>query len=179
MAQILQNSWWALALFGVFIGVFAGLFGLGGGAVLVPLMVLAFEFGQAKAQGTSLAMILSPSAAPAIYRYHASGNVDWWFVLKVTPFMLVGSYFGAMIANQLPQAMLRMLFSFVLIYIAGYMIFSMLGSAVQTVGYAFVPALVTVLLAWYTGAFAKAVTSQEASPDLTVVSEATTATNPD
>lgn len=157
MLQLLQNSWWALALFGVFVGIFAGLFGLGGGAVLVPLMVLAFSFGQAKAQGTSLAMILSPSAAPAIYRYHMSGNVDWWFVLKVAPFMLLGSYFGAMFANQLPQAVLRMLFAFVLIYIAGYMVFSKLDSMWQAVGYAFAPAAVTVLLAWQAGIFTKVV----------------------
>lgn len=157
MAQMIQNSWWALALFGVFVGIFAGLFGLGGGAVLVPLMVLAFSFGQAKAQGTSLAMILSPSAAPAIYRYHMSGNVDWWFVLNVAPFMLVGSYFGAMIANHLPQGVLRMLFAFVLIYVAGYMVFSSLASTWQTVGYAFAPAVVTVLLAWQVGIFTKAV----------------------
>ena len=164
MVQLLQNSWWALALFGVFIGIFAGLFGLGGGAVLVPLMVLAFSFTQAKAQGTSLAMILSPAAAPAIYRYHVAGNVDWWFVLKVAPFMLVGSYFGAMFANWLPQAVLRMLFAFVLIYVAGYMVFSKLDSTWQTIAYAFAPAVVTVALAWQAGVFSRIAAVPSAPP---------------
>ena len=104
MPQVILSNWWALALFGLFVGVFAGIFGLGGGAVIVPLLVLALQFNQKLAQGTSLAVILSPAAAPAIYKYHQEGYVDWWFVLKVAPFMLVGSYFGAAIATWLPQA---------------------------------------------------------------------------
>lgn len=162
MPQVITSSWWALGLFGLFVGVFAGLFGLGGGAVIVPLLVLALHFDQKLAQGTSLAVILSPAAAPAIFRYHQAGAVDWWFVLKVAPFMLVGSYFGAAIAIYLPQALLRMLFSFVLIYIAGYMVFSRFDSPVKTVVFAAVPAAVTVLLALLTGIFTQTVRPAEA-----------------
>jgi hypothetical protein len=149
----ITTNWWALSLFGLFLGVFAGLFGLGGGAVIVPILVLAFKFDQQAAQGTSLAVILSPSAAPAIWKYHQAGAIDWRFVLKVAPFMIVGSYFGAWIAVWLPQGLLRMLFAFVLIYVAGYLVFSRLNDPVRTVLFAAVPALVTVLLALFTGAF--------------------------
>jgi len=157
MPQVITSSWWALGLFGLFLGVFAGLFGLGGGAIIVPLLVLAFKFDQQAAQGTSLAVILSPAAAPGIWRYHQSGLIDWWFVLKVAPFMLVGSYFGAWIAVGLPQAFLRTLFSFVLIYIAGYMVFSRFDSPVKTVVFAAIPAAVTVILALLTGVFSQSV----------------------
>jgi hypothetical protein len=163
MPQVITSSWWALGLFGLFVGVFAGIFGLGGGAVIVPLLVLALQFNQKLAQGTSLAVILSPAAAPAIYKYHQEGFVDWWFVLKVAPFMLVGSYFGAAIATWLPQAVLRTVFSFVLIYIAGYMVFSRLDNPVKTVIFAAVPAAVTVVLALATGVFAGAVKPAAAS----------------
>ncbi len=166
MPQFIATNWWALSLFGLFIGVFAGLFGLGGGAVLVPVMVLAFDFTQRGAQGTSLAVILSPSAAPAIWRYHQAGNVDWWFVLKVMPFMLVGSYFGAWIANWLPQGLMRMLFAFVLIYVAGYMVFAGMGSPARSAAYAMLPAIVTVILAAALGVFSRAVEpAAQDSPD--------------
>jgi uncharacterized membrane protein YfcA len=172
MAQIITSSWWALGLFGLFVGVFAGLFGLGGGAVIVPLLVLAFHFDQKLAQGTSLAVILSPAAAPAIYRYHQAGAVDWWFVLKVAPFMLAGSYFGAAIATALPQAFLRTLFSFVLIYIAGYMVFSRLDSPARTVIFASIPAAVTVVLALLTGVFAQTARPEAGSAGTAVASAA-------
>ena len=148
-----MTNWWALGLFGLFLGAFAGLFGLGGGAIIVPVLVLAFKFDQQAAQGTSLAVILSPTAAPAIWKYHQAGAIDWWFVLKVAPFMIAGSYFGAWIAVWLSPAMLRMLFAFVLIYVAGYLVFSRLSDPVRTVFLAAVPAAVTVILALLTGVF--------------------------
>lgn len=151
--QAFATNWWALGLFGLFLGLFAGLFGLGGGAVIVPVLVLAFKFSQQEAQGTSLAVILSPAAAPAILKYHQAGAIDWWFVLKVAPFMLVGSYFGAWIAVWLPQSFLRMLFALVLIYVAGYLVFSRLGDPRRTVLLAAVPAMVTVILALFMGVF--------------------------
>ena len=84
--------------------------------------------------------------------------------------MLIGSYFGAWIAVWLPQAFLRMLFAFILIYIAGYMVFSRLDSPVKTVVYAAAPAVVTVILAVLTGAFSQSIRGASAGeqqpPDL-------------
>lgn len=160
----ITTNWWALGLFGLFLGVFAGLFGLGGGAVIVPVLVLAFKFDQQAAQGTSLAVILSPTAAPAIWRYHQEGAIEWSFVLKVAPFMIAGSYFGAWIANWLSPGVLRMLFAFVLIYVAGYMVFSRLQDPVRTVLFAAIPAVVTVLLAVATGVFQQATQAQNGGP---------------
>lgn len=153
MREAILTNWWALSLFGLFLGVFAGLFGLGGGAVIVPVLVLAFKFTQQEAQGTSLAVILSPAAAPAIWKYHSAGAIDWWFVLKVAPFMIVGSYFGAWIAVWLPQSFLRLLFALVLIYVAGYLVFSRLGNPLYAVLLAGVPAAVAMVLAMATGVF--------------------------
>ena len=157
MREAILTNWWALSLFGLFLGVFAGLFGLGGGAIIVPVLVLAFKFDQQAAQGTSLAVILSPSAAPAIWKYHQAGAIDWWFVLKVAPFMIVGSYFGAWVAVWISPAMLRMLFAFVLIYVAGYLVFSRMNDPLRTIFLAAVPAVVTVILALFTGVFQEVV----------------------
>jgi uncharacterized membrane protein YfcA len=151
MAAGLADHWWALLLCGLFIGAFAGLFGLGGGAVIVPLLVLVFAKDQAGAQGTSLAMILAPTAAPAIWGYHQAGAVDWRLVLWVAPTMLVGSYFGAKLAVYLPGDVLKIIFAVVLTYVAGYMIFSKLGDVKVALAYSAVPVVVMVLLIAFSG----------------------------
>ena len=122
----MTNPIW-LILFGVFVGVFSGLMGLGGGAVIIPVLVLVFKMSQQAAHGTSLAMILSPTALPAILKYHQEGFVDWRLVMWVIPGMLVGSYFGAKLATSIPQDALKLVFGFILIYVAGYTIFGVLG----------------------------------------------------
>ncbi|MEL7240514.1 MAG: sulfite exporter TauE/SafE family protein [Planctomycetota bacterium] len=157
MADFLQsNGIWALPLFGLFIGVFAGLTGLGGGAVLVPLLVLLFAKEQQDAQGTSLAMIFSPGAIPAIYTYHQKGHVDWWLVIKVAPFMLVGSYIGARFAVNLPKELLRVIVGLVLVYVAAYMVFGKSGDIGKVVLLSFMPVLLAVILAFAAGVFSQA-----------------------
>lgn len=153
------NYFWAYPLFGVFIGIFAGLTGLGGGAVLVPTLVLAFAKSQKVAQGTSLAMIMSPAAVPAIYKYHSSGYVDWRMVLYVAPFMLVGSYIGALFADKLNQGVLKAIIALVLTYVASYMIFGTAAKANGNYGRAvilsFVPVVVLFGLGFASGSFTK------------------------
>ncbi len=117
----------SLLAFGLFVGVFSGLMGLGGGAVIIPMLVLVFEFSQQKAHGTSLAMILSPTQIPAILNYHREHFIDWRLVLWVLPGMLAGSYFGSKIATSIPQNALKLVFGLILVYVAAYTIFGILG----------------------------------------------------
>lgn len=123
MPQWIMANPAALLSFGVFVGIFSGLMGLGGGAVIIPVLVLLFGFTQTEAHGTSLAMILSPTQVPAILRYHQGGHIDWRLVLWVLPGMLGGSYVGAWIATSIDASSLKLVFGFVLIYVAGYTIF--------------------------------------------------------
>ena len=116
-----------LILFGVLVGVFSGVMGLGGGAIIIPVLVLVFDMSQQAAHGTSLAMILSPTALPAIYEYHKGGYVSWRLVMYVIPGMLLGSWAGAMIAKSISPMALKLVFGFTLIYVAGYTIFTVLG----------------------------------------------------
>jgi uncharacterized membrane protein YfcA len=109
--------------FGVIVGIFSGLLGIGGGAVIIPILVLVFHVDQQTAHGTSLGMILSPTALPAILKYHSLGKISWPLVLWVAPGMIVGSYIGATIANSISTGQLKLVFGFILIYTAGYTIF--------------------------------------------------------
>ena len=63
-------------LLGLGTGVMAGLFGVGGGILFVPILVLFFEFGQVEAEGTSLLAII-PAAVAGTWQQHRYGNVRW------------------------------------------------------------------------------------------------------
>lgn len=112
-----------LILFGILVGVFSGVMGLGGGAVMIPIMVLALAMSQTTAHGTSLAVMIPPVTLPAVIKYYRDGNVDLrvagWMALGV----LAGTWFGAWIANSLPEKGLKLVFGFVLIYVAAYTVF--------------------------------------------------------
>src|SRR3954447_6927786 len=112
-----------LVLFGIVVGVFSGVMGLGGGSVMIPVMVLALAMTQQQAHGTSLAVMIPPVTLPAVIEYYRKGHVDLrvagWMALGV----LMGSFFGAWIATSLPKEMLKLVFGFVLIYVASYTVF--------------------------------------------------------
>lgn len=75
---------------GLLAGLIGGLFGVGGGIVIVPLLVLAIGVAPKIAIGTSLAVIV-PTAIMAAFRHHGLGNIDW----KVAGIMALGSVIGA------------------------------------------------------------------------------------
>lgn len=112
-----------LIVFGVMVGVFSGVMGLGGGSVMIPVMVLALAMTQQEAHGTSLAVMIPPVTLPAVIRYYHAGDVNLrvagWMALGV----LAGSFFGAWIATSLPKESLKLVFGFVLIYVAAYTVF--------------------------------------------------------
>jgi uncharacterized membrane protein YfcA len=112
-----------LVVFGIVVGVFSGVMGLGGGSVMIPVMVLAYGLSQAKAHGTSLAVMIPPVALPAVIEYYRNDNVDLRMAVWMAVGVLLGSFFGAMIANRINPASLKLVFGFLLIYVAGYTIF--------------------------------------------------------
>ena len=118
-----MNNLFLLIVFGIVVGVFSGVMGLGGGSIMIPIMVLAFGMTQQQAHGTSLAVMIPPVALPAVIEYWRHGNVD----IKVAAWMalgvLLGSFFGALVANSIPKESLKLVFGFLLIYVAGYTIF--------------------------------------------------------
>jgi uncharacterized membrane protein YfcA len=129
MPEHVQNNPQFLIPFGLFVGAFAGFTGLGGGAVIVPVLVLLLGFDQKSAQGTSLAVIASPLQIPAMIRYHGEGALKLWTASYMLPGMLCGSYLGAWGATSLPVGWLKLIFGFALVYVAGYQIFGKAADA--------------------------------------------------
>ena len=112
----------SLVLIGVLAGILSGLVGVGGGVIMVPLLVLLLGFNQHQAQGTSLAVLVVPVTAVAVYTYHKEGFIDWRYVGIIAMFFVIGGYFGSKIAVGLDQKMLKKVFGFILLIIAGKML---------------------------------------------------------
>jgi len=105
----------ALAL-GFVAGIFAGLFGVGGGILFVPLLV-ALGLGQLDAEATSLLAIL-PTVAAGTWRQHRYGNVDWRSAGVLGVSSLAGVAGGIAIAEATPEDALRNLFALVMLAVA-------------------------------------------------------------
>lgn len=99
----------ALALIGLVAGFFSGLFGVGGGIILVPLLTLALGFGQRLASGTSLTAIL-PTAIAGSIGYLLQGEVDWAVAACLAVGAIGGSLLGSWLLQRIPQGVLRWLF---------------------------------------------------------------------
>lgn len=105
------------AIIGVTAGVIAGLFGVGGGIIVVPGLVLWIGLSQRHASGTSIATIIASSAA-ALVSFGIAGNVDWGAALIVILGAAVGAVIGARLATIVPERALTATFALVLV-IAG------------------------------------------------------------
>ena len=90
-------------LVGIVGGVTSGLFGVGGGVVMVPamLLLLGTQVGDIKsAIGTSLAVIV-PTALVGSWKHHSQGNVKWDVVAALVPTALAGGYLGAWLTTKI------------------------------------------------------------------------------
>ena len=92
-------------------GVASGLFGIGGGVLLVPILALFFAFGQHRAQGTSLIALIPPTGLLAFLAYQRAGYVSWRVGLLLIPGVFVGGIFGAWLAKRMPPRRMRQIFA--------------------------------------------------------------------
>lgn len=118
-------TFWLLYLaLGAFAGVLAGLLGVGGGVVIVPVLIYLFTAQQMPAPfilhlalGTSLASIMFTSIS-SLRAHHRKGAVNWQVFRRVTPGILVGTLLGSWVAAQLSTHFLKEFFIVFLYYIA-------------------------------------------------------------
>ncbi len=108
---------------GLVAGSLSGTIGIGGGIILVPALVLIFEFSQHQAQGTTLALMVPPIGIFAAYTYFKAGHVDIKAAAFICAGFVIGGLIGAKFAVNLPREILQKVFGFVLLTIGIYMIF--------------------------------------------------------
>lgn len=101
----------AILLMATGIGVLSGLFGIGGGALLVPLLVLLFSFEQHNAQGTSLIALVPPTGLLAFLEYYRANHVDVKVGLLLIPGVFLGGLLGSKLAQGLTARRMRRVFA--------------------------------------------------------------------
>ena len=95
-------------------GVASGMFGIGGGVILVPLLGLLFAFSQHRAQGTSLIALIPPTGILALMAYSKEGFVSWKTGLLLIPGVFLGGIAGGKIAKWLQPRLMRQVFAGIL-----------------------------------------------------------------
>lgn len=115
-----------LIILGLLAGVFSGMFGIGGGVIMVPLMVFALGYTHHQAQGTSLAVLAVPVTFLAAYTYHKTGEhpINFKYAIIIAICFVVGGYFGSKLAVSISETLLKKLFSVLLVIVAIKMFFS-------------------------------------------------------
>jgi|HigsolmetaAR203D_1030402.scaffolds.fasta_scaffold00441_33 hypothetical protein len=108
-------------LIGFCVGFVSGLFGIGGGSLFVPLMVLLFRFPPHVATATSMFVIFL-SAILGSFSHVAQDNVNWWAVLALAPGALFGGWAGARIAGKLSSKTLLYVLRATLLVFSLYLI---------------------------------------------------------
>ncbi len=109
--------WYWLLLLGLTAGVASGLFGIGGGIIIVPVLVGWMGFDQKSAVGTSLAALLLPVSLGGVIEYYNAGRLDLSVAVLVALGLVVGAFAGARIALGLPSQTIRRLYGLFLLVI--------------------------------------------------------------
>lgn len=104
-----HTGWWVFALIGVGGGFLSGMFGVGGGIIMVPALVIFAGFTQRMAAGTSLAAII-PAAAVGSISYALSDNVDWLAGAVLAVGAVLGAQLGSFLLSRLSTDFLLWVF---------------------------------------------------------------------
>ena len=103
---------------GLLAGISAGMFGIGGGLIIVPALVFFYGLSQHAAVGTSLGALLLPVGALSAYVYWKHGNLNVGYSLLIAVGLFLGAYLGARLVQPVSDLTLRRLFAGFLIVVS-------------------------------------------------------------
>lgn len=107
---------------GLVAGILGGMFGIGGGTILIPALVYLFGLTQHQAQGTTLAIMVPPIGLLAAMRYYYAGNVKLGMAALICVGFFIGGWIGANFIQNVPDLALKRLFGLYLLIISVRMI---------------------------------------------------------
>ena len=120
-----MNLWMLIAI-GTVAGLLSGVFGIGGGVIIVPALMYGLGFSQHRATGTSLAILLPPIGLAAVLEYYRNGNVDVRAAVVIAVSVLVAGGVGAVIANKIAGPYLRLAFGVFVVCLGVYLVYEAL-----------------------------------------------------
>jgi uncharacterized membrane protein YfcA len=103
-----------LLLIGLVAGVLSGLFGVGGGILIVPALVVMAKFQTKVALGTSLGALLLPVGLLGAYTYYQHGNLNVRASVTIGVGLFFGAWAGAQVAHLMPSEILQRLFAVIM-----------------------------------------------------------------
>jgi len=112
----------ALLGIGLVAGVFAGMFGIGGGLIIVPALIYLLGAKELEAIGTSLAALIPPVGLLGAAEYYRNGFINLRYAGLIALGLFVGALFGAKIMIGLPPHVIRRMYGVFLLIIAGRML---------------------------------------------------------
>ncbi len=107
---------------GLVAGVFAGMFGIGGGLIIVPALIFIVKSKELEAIGTSLAALIPPVGLLGAAEYYRNGYINIRYALLIGAGLFLGAYFGARIMIGLPAHIIRRIYAGFLFAIATRML---------------------------------------------------------
>lgn len=107
-----------LLLLGLLVGAISGLAGIGGGILLIPALVLLFDFTQHQAVGTTLMVMVPPVTLAAAIEYYRRGCVDLRAALVLTAAIFLGSWATARLAHHVPELWMKRIFGALLLLVS-------------------------------------------------------------
>src|SRR4051794_3276486 len=119
-----DHAIWKLAAIGTLAGIFSGLFGVGGGTIIVPLLIFWFGYGERLATGTSLAAIVLIGLLGAVAQGGIYGNVHVGTGLWLSVPAVLGVVIGTTVQQRISQRAVSLLFAALLVAIAIELILS-------------------------------------------------------
>lgn len=122
----LQAGFWAFVLLGVGAGIFAGLFGKGGGLVIVPALIGVFRYDAKAAAATSLAALQLPVGLPSVIVYAQNGHLNLQYAAFIAVGIVAGVFIGSKAGVKLPSAVFKKIYAVFLAVVAVYMVFKYL-----------------------------------------------------
>lgn len=116
-----------LLAIGLVAGVFSGMFGIGGGIVIVPALLFLVKMKQLEALGTSLAALIPPVGLLGAIEYYRNGLVNLKYAALIAGGLAVGAYFGAKIMIALPPGVAKRAYAIFLVAVAVRMLLEKKG----------------------------------------------------
>ncbi len=108
---------------GIGAGIFAGLFGKGGGIVIVPVLIGLLHYDAKAAAATSLAALQLPVGLPSVIIYAENGHLNLLFAALIAVGILAGAFFGSKLGVKLPSALFKKIYALFLLVVAVFMVY--------------------------------------------------------
>lgn len=114
-----------LLVIGLIAGMLSGMVGIGGGIIIVPCLVFFLAMNQKTAQGTSLALLMTPVGILGVINYYKSGHVDIKTAAILAIAFVGGSFLGSKVALGISDAAIKKVFGIIMLLVSiKYLFFS-------------------------------------------------------